>query len=51
MLEAEGAKTRLTWRLVFVSVAERDRIAREYGAVEGGRQTVGRLAGYVVGLR
>lgn len=48
-LEAEGDKTRLTWRLVFVSVAERDRIAREYGAVEGGQQTVGRLADYVAG--
>jgi uncharacterized protein YndB with AHSA1/START domain len=46
-LDAEGDKTRLTWRLVFVSIAERDRIAREYGAVEGGQQTVGRLAAYV----
>jgi uncharacterized protein YndB with AHSA1/START domain len=46
-LEAEGDKTRLTWRLVFVSIAERDRIAREYGAVEGAQQTVGRLADYV----
>ena len=49
-LEAEGDKTRLTWRLVFVSIAERDRIAREYGAVEGGQQTVGRLAAYVAEL-
>jgi uncharacterized protein YndB with AHSA1/START domain len=49
-LEPEGEKTRLTWRLVFVSVAERDRIAREYGAVEGGQQTVGRLAAYVAEL-
>jgi len=46
-LEAEGDKTRLTWRLVFASIAERDRIARDYGAVEGGRQTVSRLADYV----
>ena len=49
-LEAEGDKTRLTWRVVFASVAERDRIAREYGAVEGGQQTVGRLADYVAEL-
>lgn len=49
-LDAEGGKTRLTWKLVFVSIAERDRIAREYGAVEGGQQTVGRLAAYVVEL-
>ena len=46
-LEPESDKTRLTWRVVFVSIAERDRIAREYGAVEGGQQTVGRLAAYV----
>ena len=44
-LDTEGDKTRLTWRLVFASIAERDRIAREYGAVEGGQQTIGRLAG------
>jgi uncharacterized protein YndB with AHSA1/START domain len=50
-LEAEDDKTRLTWRLVFASIAERDRIAREYGAVEGGQQTVARLAGYVAGPR
>ncbi|MEJ0064270.1 MAG: SRPBCC family protein [Caulobacteraceae bacterium] len=49
-LEAEGDKTRLTWRLVFVSIAERDRIAREYGAAEGCQQTVGRLADYVAEL-
>jgi uncharacterized protein YndB with AHSA1/START domain len=49
-LEADGDKTRLTWRLVFVSIAERDRIARDYGAVEGGQQTVGRLAAYVAQL-
>ena len=47
-LEADGENTRLNWTLVFVSIAERDRIAREYGAVEGGQQTVGRLADYVV---
>jgi len=46
-LDAESGKTRLTWRLVFVSVAERDRIVREYGAVEGGPAD-GRPAG---GLR
>jgi uncharacterized protein YndB with AHSA1/START domain len=49
-LEPDGDKTRLTWRLVFKSIAERDRIAREYGAVEGGQQTVGRLADYAAEL-
>lgn len=49
-LEAEGEKTRLTWRLVFPSLAERDRVAREYGAVEGCEETVQRLAEHVGGL-
>jgi len=40
----EGGKTRLTWHMLFPSVAERDRIVREYGAEEGLKQTVGRLA-------
>lgn len=50
-LEAEGDQTRLVWRLVFPSIAERDRIAREYGAIEGGRQTIQRLADYVEATR
>lgn len=44
----EGAKTRLTWRMVFPSVAERDRVVREYGAEEGLKQTAGRLAEHLV---
>ncbi|HKR19123.1 MAG TPA: SRPBCC family protein, partial [Stellaceae bacterium] len=35
----EGGKTRLVWRNIFPSVAERDRIVREYGAEEGLKQT------------
>jgi uncharacterized protein YndB with AHSA1/START domain len=46
-LEAVGDKTRLVWRMVFPSIAERDRIAREYGAAEGAQQTIQRLADYV----
>jgi uncharacterized protein YndB with AHSA1/START domain len=42
--EAEGDQTRLTLRHRFPSKAERDRIVREYGAIEGGRQTLERLA-------
>jgi uncharacterized protein YndB with AHSA1/START domain len=45
--EKVGGKTRLTLRAVFPSAAERDRVVREYGAEEGARQTVGRLAEYV----
>jgi uncharacterized protein YndB with AHSA1/START domain len=49
-LEPHGDQTRITWHLVFGSVAERDHVAREFGAVEGGQQTVGRLSAYVVEL-
>ena len=43
----EGGKTRLVWRNIFPSVAERDRIVREFGAEVGLKQTVGRLAEHV----
>lgn len=46
-----GDKTRVTMRGVFPSVAERERVAKEYGAVEGAQQTFARLAGYVATLR
>ena len=39
--------TRVTMRLVFESKAARDLVAREYGAIEGGKQTLGRLDTYV----
>jgi uncharacterized protein YndB with AHSA1/START domain len=42
--EDEGGKTRLTMRSLFPTAAERDRVVREYGAVEGGKQTLERLA-------
>jgi uncharacterized protein YndB with AHSA1/START domain len=41
--EEEGAKTRVTMRSVFASAAERNRVAEEYGAIEGARQTLERL--------
>ncbi|MEZ5963705.1 MAG: SRPBCC family protein [Planctomycetota bacterium] len=37
-------RTRLTMRAVFASPDAREFVAREYGAVEGGQQTVARLA-------
>jgi uncharacterized protein YndB with AHSA1/START domain len=40
----DTSKTRVTIRMVFASAAEREMVAREYGAVEGGKQTLGRLA-------
>ncbi|MBN9119541.1 MAG: SRPBCC family protein [Planctomycetes bacterium] len=49
--EEVGGKTRVTMRLVFPTAAERDRVVREYGAEEGGRQTLARLAEYVAADR
>jgi len=42
-----GNKTRLTIRQVFDSAADRALIVKEYGAIEGGQQTLGRLAEYL----
>lgn len=40
----DGGRTRLTIRMVFPSAAKRDRNVREYGAIEGGQQTLERVA-------
>lgn len=40
----EGGKTRLTMQMLFPSAAAREHVVNKYGAVEGGRQTPGRLA-------
>lgn len=42
-----GGRTELTMRLVFDNAAMRDTAAMKYGAVEGGRQTLSRLASLV----
>jgi uncharacterized protein YndB with AHSA1/START domain len=42
--EDHGGKTKLTMRMLFRSAAERDRVAEKYGAVEGAKQTLARLA-------
>jgi len=43
--EALGDKrTRLTLRMVFPTVAMRDHVEKTYGATEGGKQTLARLA-------
>lgn len=39
----DDGKTRLTMRSVFPSAEDRDKIVKEYGAIEGGRQTLERL--------
>ena len=47
LFEDVGGRTRMTWRGVFPSAAERDRVIKEYGAGEGLVQTMARLADYV----
>ena len=41
--EAQGNRTKVTMRALFPSAAERDRVVEEYGAIEGGQQTLERL--------
>jgi uncharacterized protein YndB with AHSA1/START domain len=43
----EAGGTRLTNRMVFASAAQRDLVAKTYGAVEGGNQTLARLADHL----
>jgi uncharacterized protein YndB with AHSA1/START domain len=47
--EAEG-KTRVTMRSLFPSAAARTKVVEEHGAIEGGKQTLARLAEYVRSL-
>ncbi len=47
----EGDKTRLTGRLVFPSAGARDFVAKEFGAIEGGQQTLERASEYVASLQ
>lgn len=43
----DGAATRIEMRTVFPSKELRDEAVEKYGAIEGGRQTLGNLASYV----
>jgi uncharacterized protein YndB with AHSA1/START domain len=43
----EAGKTRVTIRMVFPSPLERDRVVKEFGAEEGGKQTLERLGEYL----
>lgn len=49
--EALGDKTRVTIHMVFDTAADRDMVVREYGAVEGGKQTLERLGEYLAQMR
>jgi hypothetical protein len=42
-----GSKTSITMQLAFGPAAERDRVVKESHAIEGGRQTLERLAEYL----
>jgi uncharacterized protein YndB with AHSA1/START domain len=46
-----GGKTQLTMRATFSDQAGRDRVVEDYGAIEGGIQTLGRLAAYLANRR
>jgi uncharacterized protein YndB with AHSA1/START domain len=46
---ADGAATRIEMRTVFPTKQLRDEAVEKYHAVEGGRQTLGKLAAYVTG--
>jgi len=47
IFEALGKQTCLTMRLVFDTSAERELVATEFGAIEGGKQTLARLAEFL----
>ena len=45
--EVVGKQTRLTIHQIFASAADRDMVVKTYGAIEGGKQTLARLADYL----
>jgi hypothetical protein len=45
--EVEPALTKVNIRMIFPTVAARDTVVKEYGAIEGGKQTLERLAGHL----
>ncbi len=45
-----GSATEISMRLVFKTKEQRDEVVEKYHAIEGGKQTLGRLAGYIATL-
>ncbi|HVU27764.1 MAG TPA: SRPBCC family protein [Verrucomicrobiae bacterium] len=43
----DANKTKVTIRMVFLSTAARDFVVKEFGAIEGGKQTLERLGEYL----
>ena len=48
-LAVRGDTTEVTMQAVFKTKEQRDLVVEQYGAIEGGKQTLGRLAAYVEG--
>ena len=46
----EDGRTRLNMRMLFRTQEERDRVAMEYGAIQGANQTMARLEAYLEAL-
>jgi hypothetical protein len=46
--EAVGGQTKVTIRLFFPTAQARNMAVERIGAIEGGNQTLARLAGYVI---
>lgn len=46
--EDVGGQTRLTMRLLFTTAESRNRVIKEFGAIEGGNQTLDRFAEHMV---
>ena len=49
-LVSRGGATEITLRSVFKTKEQRDEVVERYHAIEGGKQTLGRLAAYVATL-
>jgi uncharacterized protein YndB with AHSA1/START domain len=47
--EIAAGKTKVTLRMVFPSASERDFVVKEFGAIEGGKQTLERLGEFLAG--
>jgi len=43
----DGDKTRVTIHMLFPTAADHDLVVKGYGAIEGGKQTLDRLAGHL----
>ncbi len=50
LFTAKGNKTEISMRMVFATQQKRDRVAREFGAVEGLSETLGRLGEHLATL-